>query len=165
MEGFCRASHKQVLLYQSLNMSRILTYILQKSIPLIGDILISFIAAKMNSRDWYEIIGLYKILLSIKQPCSSVCLKKALKMLKKCWNNAVSWLNKAENWIFHPNFICWTASQPAARNFHAKSKIFISRFYASLRVKYSPSEIQVLVVLIQGKEHGENNFLLTHSPP
>ena len=41
----------------------------------------------MNSRDRYEIIGLYKISHSIKQPCNSVCLKRArnaLKLLKQC---------------------------------------------------------------------------------
>ena len=38
---------------------------------------VSFIAVAMNSRDWYEIIGLRKILHSITQPCRSVCLKKA----------------------------------------------------------------------------------------
>ena len=34
----------------------------------------------MNSRDQYEIIGLCEILHSIKQPCKSDCLKKALEM-------------------------------------------------------------------------------------
>jgi len=40
------------------------------------------------SRDRYEIIGLLNISHSIKQPCSSVCLKKstrnASKMFKQC---------------------------------------------------------------------------------
>ena len=41
------------------------------------------------SRDRYEIIRLLKLSHSIKQPCSSVCLKKALEMHQKCLNNAV----------------------------------------------------------------------------
>ena len=44
------------------------------------DLIITFIVVTMNSRDGYEIIGLHKILHSIKQPSRSVCLKKALEM-------------------------------------------------------------------------------------
>ena len=44
------------------------------------DICSSSIAVAMDSKDLYEIIGLHKILRSIKQPCRSVCLKKALEM-------------------------------------------------------------------------------------
>ena len=45
-----------------------------------------------------KIIGLLKISHSIKQPCSSVCLKKVLEMHQKCLNNAVPLLlNKMEN--------------------------------------------------------------------
>ena len=51
----------------------------------------------LYSRDRYEIIGLLKLPHSIKQPCSSVCLKKALEMHQKCLNNAVRLLNKTEN--------------------------------------------------------------------
>ena len=51
----------------------------------------------MNSRDRYEIIGLQEILHSIKQPCRSVCQKKALEMLQI---SAVPQLNEAENRIF-----------------------------------------------------------------
>ena len=53
----------------------------------------------LYSRDRYEIIGLLKLLHSIKEPFSiySVCLKKAPEMHQKCQNDAVSWLNKAEN--------------------------------------------------------------------
>ena len=40
----------------------------------------SFTVVAMNSRDRYEIIGLRKIFYFIKQPCKSICLKKALKM-------------------------------------------------------------------------------------
>ena len=54
----------------------------------------------LYSKDQYEIIGLLKISHSIKQPCSSVCLKKALEMHQKCLNNAVPLLNKTENQIF-----------------------------------------------------------------
>ena len=43
--------------------------------------LFSFITVAMNSSDQFEIIGLYKILLSIKQLCSSVCLKKHEKLI------------------------------------------------------------------------------------
>ena len=42
------------------------------------------IIIQYSSRDRYEIIGLLKISYSIKQPCSSVCLKKALEMHQKC---------------------------------------------------------------------------------
>ena len=49
------------------------------------------------SRDRYEIIGLLNISHSIKQPCSSVCLKKALEMHQKCLNNAVPLLTKMKN--------------------------------------------------------------------
>ena len=68
---------------------------------------ISFIAEAMNSRDWYEVIGFCQISSSIKQPCSSVCLRKALKIHQSCWNNAVPLLNKAENRIF------WSTVQQA----------------------------------------------------
>ena len=54
----------------------------------------------LYSRDQYKIIGLLKISHSIKQPCSNVCLKKALEMHQKCLNNAVSLLSKTENQIF-----------------------------------------------------------------
>ena len=36
----------------------------------------SFIAVVMNSKDWYEIIGLCKISHFIKQFCKNVCLEK-----------------------------------------------------------------------------------------
>ena len=49
------------------------------------------------SRDRYEIIGLLKISHSMKRPYSSVCLKKALDMHKKCLNDAVRLVNKTEN--------------------------------------------------------------------
>ena len=52
-------------------------------------VFISFVAIAMISRDQYKITGLRKISHSIKQRCirSSVCLKKALKMLfKQCSN-------------------------------------------------------------------------------
>ena len=45
---------------------------------------LSFIVVTMNSRDRYEIIGLCKISHSIKQPFSSICLKKALTMHQGC---------------------------------------------------------------------------------
>ena len=61
---------------------------------------LSYSMVVLYSRDRYEIIGLLKLLHSIKQPCSSVCLKKALEMHQKCFNNAVSLLNKTENRIF-----------------------------------------------------------------
>ena len=46
--------------------------------------LLSFIAVTLKSRDYYEIIKLHKILQSIKQPCSSVYLKKVLAMHQSC---------------------------------------------------------------------------------
>ena len=55
---------------------------------------------RLYSRDRYEIIGLLKISHSIKQPCSNVCLKKALEMHQKCLNNAVPLLNKTGSRIF-----------------------------------------------------------------
>ena len=54
----------------------------------------------LYSRDQYEIIGLFKLSHSIKQPSSSVCPKNALEMHQKCINNAVPLLNKTENRIF-----------------------------------------------------------------
>ena len=50
---------------------------------------LSYSTVVLCSRDQYEIIGLIdlKISYSIKQPCSSVCLKSvrnALKMFKQC---------------------------------------------------------------------------------
>ena len=51
----------------------------------------------LYSRGRYEIIGLLKISHSIKQPCNSVSLKKALEMHQKCLNNAIPLLTKAEN--------------------------------------------------------------------
>ena len=44
---------------------------------------ISYNTVVLYSRDRYEIIGFLKISYSIKQPCSSVCLKKALEMHQK----------------------------------------------------------------------------------
>ena len=51
----------------------------------------------MNSRDQYKIIGLFKISNSMKQPCSSVCLKIVKKCIKL--DNGVPWLNKVESQI------------------------------------------------------------------
>ena len=45
---------------------------------------LSYNTVVLYSRDRYEIIGLLKISHSIKQPCSSVYLKKALEMHQKC---------------------------------------------------------------------------------
>ena len=39
---------------------------------------------KINSRDRFEILGLCKILHSIKQPRGSVCLEKVLAMHQSC---------------------------------------------------------------------------------
>ena len=58
---------------------------------------VSYNTVVLYSRDRYEIIGLLKLSHPIKQPCSSVCLKKAPEMHQKCQKDAVSWLNKAEN--------------------------------------------------------------------
>ena len=47
----------------------------------------SFIAVTMNSRDWYEIIGLSKISPFIKQPCRNFCLESVIngsKFLEQC---------------------------------------------------------------------------------
>ena len=41
-------------------------------------LLLSFIAVAMNSKDRYEIIGLRENSHFIKQPCRNVCLEKAL---------------------------------------------------------------------------------------
>ena len=38
----------------------------------------------LYSRDRYEIVGLRKSSHSIKQPCSSICLKKAFAMHQNC---------------------------------------------------------------------------------
>ena len=45
---------------------------------------LSYNTVVLYSRDRYEIIGLLKISHSIKQPCNSVCLKKAPEMHQKC---------------------------------------------------------------------------------
>ena len=47
-------------------------------------IYISYNTVVLYSRDRYEIIGLLKLSHSIKQPCSSVCLKKVPEMHQKC---------------------------------------------------------------------------------
>ena len=78
--------------------------------------LIQYSTVVLYSGDRYEIIRLLKISHSIKQPCSSVCLKKVLEMHQKCLNNVVPLFNKTENRIFYstasfknvmprPNFI------------------------------------------------------------
>ena len=41
---------------------------------------VSYNTEVLCSRDRYEIMGVLKISHSIKQPCSSVCLKKVLEM-------------------------------------------------------------------------------------
>ena len=46
-------------------------------------ILLSLIAVTINSKDCYEIIELNDILHSIKQPCSSVCLKQYCTLAKQ----------------------------------------------------------------------------------
>ena len=45
---------------------------------------LSYSTVVLYSRDQYEIIGLLKISHSMKQPCSNICLKKALEMRQKC---------------------------------------------------------------------------------
>ena len=47
-------------------------------------IYISYSTVVLYSRDRYEIIGIRKISYSIKQPCSSICLKKAFAMHQSC---------------------------------------------------------------------------------
>ena len=47
-------------------------------------ITLSYSTVVLYSRDRYEIIGLLKLSHSIKQPCSSVSLKKASEMHQKC---------------------------------------------------------------------------------
>ena len=47
-------------------------------------IYISYNTVVLYSRDRYEIIGLRKSSHSIKQPCSSICLKKAFAMHQSC---------------------------------------------------------------------------------
>ena len=44
------------------------------------DFYLSYNTVVLYSRDRYEIIGLRKSSHSIKQPCSSICLKKAFAM-------------------------------------------------------------------------------------
>ena len=44
----------------------------------------SYNTAVLHSRDRYEIIGLRKSSHSIKQPCNSICLKKAFVMHQSC---------------------------------------------------------------------------------
>ena len=53
----------------------------QKSVTTIQ---ISYNTVVLYSRDRYEIIGLRKSSHSIKQPCSSICLKKAFAMHQSC---------------------------------------------------------------------------------
>ena len=44
-----------------------------------------FIVVAMNSRDRYEIIAwVHQISHFLKQPCSNICLKKALEMHQRC---------------------------------------------------------------------------------
>ena len=43
-----------------------------------------YISVVLYSRDRYEIIGLRKSSHSIKQPCSSICLKKAFAIHQSC---------------------------------------------------------------------------------
>ena len=45
---------------------------------------VSYNTVVLYSRDRYEIIGLRKSSHSIKQPCSSICLKKAFAMHQSC---------------------------------------------------------------------------------
>ena len=63
---------------------------------------ISFIVVTMNSRDQYEIIGLFNISHSTKQPCRNFCLKNvrnASKMLKQC-STLVKQSEKSNNLIY-----------------------------------------------------------------
>ena len=75
-----------------------------------------------------EIIGLYKISHSIKQPCRSVCLKKSInlrnvsKLLKQCstltkqsGKSNVSVYSKLLKFQAMHKFVCWTANLPAVR--------------------------------------------------
>ena len=62
--------------------------------------ILSYSTVVLYSRDRYEITGFLEILHSIKQPCSGVCLEKALEMHPKYLNNAVLLLNKTKNQIF-----------------------------------------------------------------
>ena len=75
---FMQATHfkLQFLLYVMCPLIKA-TIVAQESLNL-------FIVVTMNSRDQYEIIGICKTSHSIKQPCSSVCLKKALEIHQKC---------------------------------------------------------------------------------
>ena len=69
--------------------------------------IVSFIAVAMNNRDQCKIIGLCKISHSIKQPCRSVCLKKAVEKIQ---------YSKLLKFQASPKFCltnCQTASQPA----------------------------------------------------
>ena len=50
----------------------------------VGSNILSYNTVVLYSRDRYEIIGLHKSSHSIKQPCSSICLKKVLAMHQSC---------------------------------------------------------------------------------
>ena len=84
--------------------------------------ILSVIAVAMNRRDRHEIIGLHKISHSIKQPCSSVCLKKALKLAEKCCTltkqsgkSNILIYSKRLNFRSSINFVSQTACLPVSR--------------------------------------------------
>ena len=56
---------------------------LRRPVALVA-VLPSYNTVVLYSRDPYEIIGLHKSLHSIKQPCSSIYLKKTFAMHRSC---------------------------------------------------------------------------------
>ena len=58
--------------------------------------LLSLSTVVLNSRDWSENVWLPEILRFKNQPCNRLYLKKPAGMHWLGYNDAVSWLNKAE---------------------------------------------------------------------
>ena len=54
----------------------------------------------LNGRDWSEIVWLLEILCFENQPCNKLYPKKPTGMHWLGYNDAVSWLNKAETRMF-----------------------------------------------------------------
>ena len=96
---------------------------------LVSRSVLSFIAVVKNSDDQYKIIWLCEILLSIKQPCSSVCPKKALEMLltwskKQHLKQKIEYFDLQQAWNFILFKFCEPDSQPAIKPFFTGLQIF-----------------------------------------
>ena len=86
----------------------------------------------LYSRDRYEIIGLIKISYSIKQPCSSICLKKSARNASKIFKQCSTFVkqNRKLNILIYPKLLkCHTSPKfclpnclPAVRPSSARCK-------------------------------------------